>query len=504
MTSRKTLQDKWFIDVTAEGRFPPQTRHPAARLQPYTDGNLVEPLIEGATIMGDFADRVEAIMASKDPGRCGIWVAAMGLDPIKLKGENGPAEDVITTMLNAAAAGVDVYFLGSGQGNLGPVSKRFAEKLIEHGSHGSTDKRFPGMTGGHHQKFNITKGPNDEWAAIVSSADFFFTRWDTADHLPDNPDRPPKGGPTHDIGFKVRGPAVHDIALTFAERWNDASSAKHTDPPIDSKMPTDFLDTPLPAMGPHSVQVLRTYPLIDGNKGYSWSNVGEYTIWAAYLKAIKNARQYIYIEDQYLYTFGDPPFIYNSTGVKRDTDMVYQMGEAIKRGVDVVAVVPGRNNAPWKHYEIQQRRRAAHYLREISESDPKAGNFVIAYLHVGGKDPTVHSKLMLVDDEFALMGSANICQRSIAYITELQLGVVDSEERLVRDLRLALWQEHLELDGPDRLLDPHDGLGEFHNNAAGGKGRLRLMPSERFRFEIPYRPLMNRIIDPYKGPERES
>ena len=70
----------------------------------------------------------------------------------------------------------------------------------------------------------------------------------------------------------------------------------------------------------------------------------------------------------------------------------YTLGELIgkgygtflkKRGVDVVALAPGRNNVPWKHYELQQRQIASAYLREIAESNPNHGNFIISKLHIG-------------------------------------------------------------------------------------------------------------------------
>ena len=510
MTSLQELKDKWFIDVTNEGAFPPQTRFPGSKIQPHADGNLVEPLIDGAAIMGDFYYRVEEMLKSENPNQCQIMVAAMGIDPVKLLGENGPAKDAMTTMIDAAAAGVQVYFLGSGHPGSGSGTKAFAEKLIAAGGHGAADKRYAGQQGGHHQKFNVTRGPDGQWTALVSSADFFYARWDTPDHQPENPERNKKGGPTHDLGLKVRGPAVADVAMSFVERWNDPNT-EATDPPISSKAPTDFLDPPIPEAGPHSVQVLRTYPIIKPwfpairrKTGYSWSQQGEYTFWAAYLNAIKQAREYIYIEDQYVYAFHDPPYIETSTGVKRETDFVYQLGEALKRGVDVVALAPGRNNVPWKHYEIQQRQIASAYLREIAESNPKHGNFIISKLHIGGNDPTIHSKLLLVDDEYALIGSGNICERSIAFITEMQLGVVDAENRFVRDLRLALWQEHLELDSPDSLLDPRSAVEQFHDNAAVGSGRLYLLPSSKPSFKFPYRVIFNVIVDPYSGPERAS
>ena len=502
MTSLQELKRRWFVDVDQEDRFPPQGRHPGSLVQPHTDGNLVEPLIDGAAIMSDFYIRLNEMRQSEQSDQCYAMLAAMGINPVKPLGENEPGVDIMSLILEAAESGVNVYFLVSGQPGLGTISKTFAKKLIQKGGYGAVDNRYPGLAGGHHQKFNITREPDGEWTAIASSADFFYARWDTPDHSPDNPNRPKQGGPTHDTGLKVRGPGVRDLLLSFAERWNDSSSAIGTSPPINSSIPDSILEEEMPAVGPHSVQVLRSYPLIKGVKAYSWSNVGEYTVWAAYLNAIKQARRYIYIEDQYLYTFHDPPYIETTSGLKRETDYVYQMGEALKRGVDIVALVPGRNNYFWKHYEIRQRRIAAQYLREISESDPKHGNFVICTLNNGGPDAVIHSKLLLADDEYALIGSANICQRSIANLSELQLGVVDPEDRLVRDLRLALWQEHLELDSSDSLLDSRLGVEQWHDNAARGLGRLHLFRSKRPKVEFPYRFLFNKLVDPYNGPDR--
>jgi phosphatidylserine/phosphatidylglycerophosphate/cardiolipin synthase-like enzyme len=125
-------------------------------------------------------------------------------------------------------------------------------------------------------------------------------------------------------------------------------------------------------------------------------------------------------------------------------------------------------------------------------------------MNTGGSDAVIHSKLLMVDDEFVMIGSANMCQRSIANLTELNLGVVDPEGKLVRDLRLALWQEHLELDSPDSLLDSSLGVEQWHDNAAEGKGRLHLFKSVRPKIEFPYRFLFNKLVDPYNGPSRGS
>ena len=493
------LKQKWFIDTAVSDAFPPQERHPGANLGNHSDGNWVAPLIDGAAIMGHFAKRAQQLLAAEDPSQCHYWLAGMGIEPVKLHGVESDSDDAISLILKLAEAGVRVKFLASGQTDLGPESKKFAKKLIAFGGQGAIDLRIPELSG-HHQKFRFSVASDDDWEAVVSSADFFTARWDSSDHLAKNSNRPKKSA-THDMGLLVRGPAVRDIAYTFADRWNDLESSYLTEPQIKTPIDTTFLETEIEPVGTHSIQVLRSFPML-AEKGYSWSHKGEFTIWASYINAIKKAEKYIYIEDQYLYPLGDPPFIYKGNQREKETDFVYQLGEALKRGVDVVVLVPGRDGSIVKHYEMQHRRRATQYLHEISTASPRAGRFVATTLKIGGKDPTIHSKVMLVDDQFALIGSANICQRSIAYISELQLGVVDAENELVRDLRLALWQEHLELDGTMPLLDMRDAVGLMQETAVSGQTRLKTYPVKRYRFEFPYRFFMNRIVDPYLGPER--
>ena len=54
MPALSELKKKWFVDVNDQEAFPPQARHPGSNLMPFTDGNQVELLVEGATVMGDF------------------------------------------------------------------------------------------------------------------------------------------------------------------------------------------------------------------------------------------------------------------------------------------------------------------------------------------------------------------------------------------------------------------------------------------------------------------
>lgn len=56
---------------------------------------------------------------------------------------------------------------------------------------------------------------------------------------------------------------------------------------------------------------------------------------------------------------------------------------------------------------------------------------------------TAHSKVILVDDEFASVGSANMFSRSMIGVDqELNVALVTTGTQ-VRDLRVKLWAEHL-------------------------------------------------------------
>ena len=56
---------------------------------------------------------------------------------------------------------------------------------------------------------------------------------------------------------------------------------------------------------------------------------------------------------------------------------------------------------------------------------------------------TVHAKIILIDDEFACIGSANMFSRSMGGTDSEISTAVATSTSLVRDLRVKLWAEHL-------------------------------------------------------------
>ena len=488
------LRQRWFLDVDDPAGFPSPARHPGALVFPYTDGNLVKPILNGANYMARAHELIRAMIDSEDPSACHLWLHAWRIEPVKVLGETADGPNAESLLEEAALAGVQVRFLASGHD---PHARKVAKRIAAAGGEGAADKR-KSTFGSHHQKFIVFRFPGDDWRALLGSGDFLFARWDTNECAPDEPDRSEKGAPSNDVWLEIVGPAVYDVALHFAERWNDPKNRGHTDPRLSSTLPTDFVKQPIAAVGPHSLQLLRTYPILR-RAGFSWSKQGEFTIWAAYLNGIRKAKRYIYLEDQYFYSFQDPPISGRPKDPLYPYDIVVQLGEAIKRGVDVLVTVPSRKGDWRKHYELQQRGKAMHYLAECS-AEPGAGRIIGCFLRKGEMDPIVHSKIMLVDDEYAIVGSANIGQRSMTYDAEVSFGVVDGEGSLVRELRTDIWAKHMEHADPRDLDEIDVAIAAFERCAVDETGRLRLLPPKLVRFPFPYRWIMNGIIDPYAGP----
>ena len=140
-------------------------------------------------------------------------------------------------------------------------------------------------------------------------------------------------------------------------------------------------------------------------------------------------------------------------------------------------------------------------MRECAQ-EPGAGRVIGCFLRKGDKDPIIHSKLMLVDDEFALVGSANIGLRSMTHDSEGSFGVVDAEDKLVRQLRIDIWAKHMECIEPDMLINTDEAIDAFEQNAIKEDGRLRVLSPKLVSFGFPYRIIMNRFIDPYGGPKK--
>ncbi|MGV9456989.1 phospholipase D-like domain-containing protein [Streptomyces sp. NPDC003635] len=340
----------------------------------------------------------------------------------------------------------------------------FRTALVDAGAAAILDARV-GDFGSHHQKCAVVQGAAEGPCAFVGGIDLCLDRWDNGAHV-DPPVRqrePDFLGKRislpgwHDVQCAVFGPAVGQIWQNLVQRWNDPTPPSRVDA-TPAPIPPSETPGPPTRSGTQAVQVLRT---LTCNGVYSFLPGGEFTVTAAYRKAIHRARHYIYIEDQYLWP----------------SPLVDDLRDAAGRGVQLILVTARDFDAPGLKDAHEALRTEA--LQRIASAAPAHVHCFHLEQAATSQQIYVHAKLMIVDDQYVAAGSANLNFRSHTTDSELHLGVFDTDlvdgtmggapHRAgvsVRDLRAQIWGEHLNED-PSLHQDPLAGLARMPT--AGGK-----------------------------------
>ncbi|HZF52739.1 MAG TPA: hypothetical protein VE093_28985 [Polyangiaceae bacterium] len=127
------------------------------------------------------------------------------------------------------------------------------------------------------------------------------------DIVPDRIDTPlhRNASPFHDVQVRITGPAFLDVATTFDQRLtHDHASSATRKPAFSVPASVAAADD----AGPHLVQITRTYfapqtprwgSSAPGGEPFSFAKAGEKSTYETMLCAIAQARELIYIEDQY-------------------------------------------------------------------------------------------------------------------------------------------------------------------------------------------------------------
>jgi phosphatidylserine/phosphatidylglycerophosphate/cardiolipin synthase-like enzyme len=243
----------------------------------------------------------------------------------------------------------------------------------------------------------------------------------------------------HDLYLEIIGPATTDVFHNFTQRWNQASERKKPDGSFPDMATASDLAPPtkLAARRGHvDVQITRTvmagiYQGSDNTPEAPPFDIaaGESSVREQVLSAVAAARRSIYIENQ----------IFLSKG------LLGALEQALRRGVHVIAVVP---RIPMKEL-IEFRRRAPEVAAPIFDRLEQCGqhpNFTLAGLaqrDARGRqiDIYVHAKMMLVDDQWATIGSTNFMGRSFFQETEMNASFWCPET--VTRMRNDLFEEHL-------------------------------------------------------------
>jgi phosphatidylserine/phosphatidylglycerophosphate/cardiolipin synthase-like enzyme len=255
----------------------------------------------------------------------------------------------------------------------------------------------------HHEKTVVIDG-RVAFVGGIDMTDFGGDRNDSSDH----PARRRLGW--HDVGTQLQGPAVADVGAHFAMRWREITGESVPEPP-----------SPEPC-GEHTVQVVRT--VADGM--YDSVPHGDFRILESYIRALGSAREYIYLENQFLWA---PEIV---------ALLADKLSNPPQPSFRIVVVLPANANNGQDDTKGQ--------LGRLIAADDGGGRLLAATLRsLSGtrEDPLyVHAKVAIVDDRWLTVGSANLNAHSLFNDTEMNVCTDDRE--LARRTRLRLWAEHLD------------------------------------------------------------
>ncbi|WP_205346955.1 phosphatase domain-containing protein [Pseudonocardia broussonetiae] len=461
----------WFLSG-------PERRNSATRLQPWTEGNSVRALVHGRSYYAALA-RSLAVAGGGDSVQFVGWRA----DADQLLDDGGPTvgEALSAAARRGAAVRGLLWHAHSGLVGLHLGANRVLARAVgAAGGEVLLDQRVLAF-GCHHQKMVVVRyrGRRGDDVAYIGGIDLDHGSRDDADHRGDRQSvgADPVYGPNpayHDVQLMLHGPVVGEAEETFRERW--------TNPAALSRLPwqvvpdwfhrTDRTASPLapaapapPPDGTCAVQLLRTYPR--RRPRYPYAPRGERSIALAYTKALGRAERLIYVEDQYLWSF----------------DVARIFAAALQRSsrLHLIAVVPRRPDNENPFYTDAALLGHAEALAMVREAGGDRVQ-VLDVENVEGRPVYVHSKLCVVDDVWAAVGSDNFNTRSWTHDSELTAAVVDAERddraptdpgglgdgarRFARGLRLTLLREHLGVDEDDALLDAARAADAVRRSAA--------------------------------------
>lgn len=300
------------------------------------------------------------------------------------------------------------------------------------------NKSYPGHPLVHHQKLVIIDGKY----AFVGGINI------TEGYL-DSPKHRRSGVPWHDVFVKVEGTTIlRDIIRNYVglwnqERvraeafWNNASSSLNVKPRdfpsiwFGSELTEAMVPAQLTSRTPPKIpsQVHRTI----SKKGTDPSGVPitvRKDVLEGYLQAISQAENYIYLENQYFRE-------------KEIADAIIQQHK-LKPSLQTIIVLPKTMEEELTGTpDMLSQHGAAIQFEILDEMNSKIFSNLGLFTMVRNDSQLiyVHSKLCIIDDVFASIGSANLNPRSMRADTELDM--VWYHPTICRNLRLELWGEIL-------------------------------------------------------------
>jgi cardiolipin synthase len=180
----------------------------------------------------------------------------------------------------------------------------------------------------------------------------------------------------------VKGPIVQELQAAFLEHWREATGALPGGKEFFPYPPVAVEDRPV------RTQVVKSSPFREN-----------YGMYALFLQVLASARRSILISTPYFMP-GD--------------QMTTALVDAVRRGVNVVVLIPALMHEAWIELLVQESQREG--FGPLLESGIQLYEY-----HPG----LLHTKTMVIDGVWATIGSLNFDNRSMGMNDELNLVVYD-------------------------------------------------------------------------------
>jgi phosphatidylserine/phosphatidylglycerophosphate/cardiolipin synthase-like enzyme len=296
--------------------------------------------------------------------------------------------------------------------------------------------------GSHHQKVVLVRGKNG-LVAFCGGLDISKDRVMEVFR--------PRGSPLHDIHCEIRGPAANKFLKLFVDRWQahlQRSRIEYDKGPLRvSAVESGDSATPsAPAKGEQLVAIATTMnQFLRRSSDAIAGTTDEYcalsrTVATSISALIGAAKHFIYLEEQYLTNLKLAELINKKLpDLQHVTILLTQDEISDLSGVD--------------------RARVAFMQKAVQGLKPEDSSKlrIFSRLYGGASSPKyqikyryIHSKLLIIDDLVAIIGSANATSRSWWLDSEASAIIMDDPSlqggAFAKRLRSQVWAGHLGVD----------------------------------------------------------
>ena len=275
---------------------------------------------------------------------------------------------IMNVLIKKAKQGVKVRVLFDEMGSRG-IRKRHFKELIEAG--GEVEVFFPSILPLINPRLNFR---NHRKIAVIDGRIGYIGGFNVGDEYLSLSDR---FGYWRDTHLRIEGSAVHPLQTRFILDWNQAS-AKNDIIYAERYFPI------IPQKGTAALQIISSGPDTE------WEVIKN-----NYLHLIANAKKYVYIQSPYFIP---------------DESFFDAIRIATLTGIDVRIMIPNKPDHMFVYWATYS------YVGPLVEAGAKVYHYEKGF---------IHAKMIVVDDEIASVGTANIDVRSFSLNFEVNALIYD-------------------------------------------------------------------------------